>query len=167
MVKNFDELSDQSRLWVYQSDKNLSKEAIKSIEVEAESFISGWAAHGQNLLASFTVLYNHFLIIAADENFNLASGCSIDSQFRFVQELGKDLQIDFFNRMNIAFKTNEQVELIPMAQLKAEIEIGNINADSTFFDNNLKTKGELKTKWLNRAGDSWLSRYFKTQNSVL
>ncbi len=167
MVKNFDELSDQSRLWIYQSNRALTAEDVSDIEEKAASFISGWAAHGQDLLASAIVMHNHFLIIAADENFNMASGCSIDSQFRFVQDLGKAMDIDFFNRLNIAFLLQDQVELIPMSAIKQNIEEGNITADSTFFDNNLQTKGDLRVKWLKNASDSWLSRYFRTQNSVI
>ena len=167
MIKHFEEISDSARIWIYQSDRSLQKKELASIQKESGQFISRWAAHGQDLLASATILYDHFLIIAADEGFNMASGCSIDTQFRFVQELGQKMHVDFFNRMNIAFLKNDMVELIPSTKLHSEIENGNIKHDSAFFDNSISTKGDLKSIWLKKAGDSWLSRYFKSQNSVI
>lgn len=167
MITPFEKLKDSARVWIYQSDRPFTSAEVGLIEEKAGDFISSWAAHGQDLLASATIVHNHFLVIAADEDFNMASGCSIDSQFRFVQDLGANLNIDFFNRMNIAFKDNEEVMLIPMSKLKGEVETGNIHPDSTFFDNNIQTKAQLSKNWLKRAGDSWLSRYFKAQKNVV
>ena len=167
MITPFEKLSDSARIWIYQSDRPFTPEELKLIEEKAGAFITSWAAHGQDLLASTTVLHNLFLIVSADEDFNMASGCSIDSQFRFVQQLGTELKIDFFNRMNIAFLKGEGVAIIPMSQLKQEVEKGNIQPDSTFFDNNIQTKEQLDNAWLKLAADSWLSRYLKTQKNVV
>ncbi len=167
MLSPFEELSATSRVWIYQSDRALTQEEQKALLIASEQFLQQWAAHGQSLLASATIEHGHFLIIATDEGFNMASGCSIDSSFRFVQEIGGKLQIDFFNRANLAFLKNEKVQFVGMKDLKSAIAQGEIDSNSLFFDNNLKTKAELEEKWIVKASESWLSRYFQPAKSVL
>ena len=167
MVTLFDDINGSARVWIYQTGRALSSSEQELIQTKANRFISSWAAHGQDLLASATILHDHFLVISADESFNMASGCSIDGQFRFVRDLAEELSIDFFNRMNIAFLINDTIKILPMAKIKSEIENGNIHPESTFFDNNIQTIEDLKNNWVKTARDSWLSRYFKTQKNVL
>ena len=167
MLAPFEKLSLRSRIWIYQANRSLSDTEQRTILKSADSFVQQWAAHGQSLLASATVLYDHFFIIATDENFNMASGCSIDSSFRFVQESGSHLNIDFFQRTNLAFLVDNKVELIQMNALKQAIEDGRISEETSFFDNNIHTKSELETQWIVNAGESWLKRYFQTTKSVL
>lgn len=167
MLASFEKLSPNSRVWVYQSDRALTDSEQKNLLTSAESFIQQWAAHGQSLLASATIRYNHFLIIATDEGFNMASGCSIDSSFRFVQEAGSNFDVDFFQRTNLAFLMDGSVTLCQMTQLKESIEDGKVGYETLFFDNNIQTKSELDTKWIVNAGESWLKRYFQATKSVL
>ncbi|MFY0593164.1 hypothetical protein [Roseivirga sp.] len=167
MLSPFENLSAKARIWIYQADRRIDQKEEQTILSGAEKFITEWAAHGQSLLASAAVFHGYFLVIATDENFNLASGCSIDSSFRFVQQLGGELQIDFFQRTNIAFSVNGEVKLIPMSKIKEEVAQGNITNESFFFDNNIGDKSELEDKWLVRADKSWLKRYFQTSASVL
>lgn len=129
-------------------------------------FLKAWAAHGQDLHASGKIEYDQFLIIATDESFNLASGCSIDSSVHFVQDLGSRYSIDFFDRSKLAFLQEESVNLIALNSLKGSIEQQVVKPDSLFFQNTVQTKGELKSNWLVKAGESWLKRYFKTYVSV-
>ncbi|OEK06851.1 hypothetical protein [Roseivirga misakiensis] len=167
MLTPFDTLSPKARIWIYQADRKITASEEQTILSEAEKFIGEWAAHGQALLASAAVFHSHFLVIATDENFNLASGCSIDSSFRFVQQLGSEMNIDFFQRTNIAFSINDEVTLIPMSKIKQEVAAGRLQSENLFFDNNISDKSELAEKWLVKADKSWLKRYFQTSPSVL
>ncbi len=167
MLSPFEELSAESRIWIYQADRALSNEEQQTLLLASEQFLQQWAAHGQSLLASATIEHSHFLIIATDEGFNMASGCSIDSSFRFVQEMGDKLNVGFFDRANLAFLKNDSVQFVKMNDLKSEVANGLIQGNSLFFDNNLSTKGELEEKWIVKANESWLNRYFQTAKSVL
>ncbi len=167
MLSPFEKLSAASRVWIYQADKSLTQAGQDALLTASEEFLSQWAAHGQSLLASATIKHDHFLVIATDEGFNMASGCSIDSSFRFVQEMGSKLKINFFDRANLAFLDNEQVHFIAMKDMKASIASGVIDSNSLFFDNNLGTKEELEKSWIVKAEESWLKRYFQTSKSVL
>jgi len=167
MLTPFEELRPQSRIWIYQADRPIAGEEEQAMLAASETFIREWAAHGQSLLASASVLHQHFLVFATDENFNMASGCSIDSSFRFVQQLGQEMNFDFFQRTNLAFLIDNEVKIVPMSALKHEIAAGTIGEDSLFFDNNIGTKTELAEKWIVSASKSWLKRYFQSSPSVL
>jgi len=166
MLQTFTNLSPKARIWVYQSNRKITKEEQLEIKKRSELFLRSWAAHGQDLLASAEILNDYFFIIATDESFNMASGCSIDTSFRFVQELGAELQIDFFNRSNLAFLTDGTISMVDMKDLKAEITNGNITGQSEFFNNTIANKEELDSKWLVKAEESWLKRYFKAAENV-
>jgi hypothetical protein len=43
-----------------------------------------------------------------NEDIESASGCSIDSSVRFVKSLGAELNIDFFNRLNVLVIENQE-----------------------------------------------------------
>lgn len=167
MLTPFEQLRPLSRIWIYQADRPINSKEQNTMLSGAETFIHEWAAHGQALLASATVIHNQFLVFATDENFNMASGCSIDSSFRFVQGLGKEMSFDFFQRTNLAFYINQEVKLVALSGLKGEIGKGNITSDTLFFDNNINTKAELHEKWIVSAGESWLKRYFQVTPNVL
>lgn len=166
MLVSTSDLSSNSRVWIYQADRALTSDEQSIITSASNAFLKQWAAHGADLKAAAEIRFNHFLIIAADESFNQASGCSIDAQFRFVQELARDMNIDFFNRANLAFMIDEQVQLKDMKAIKSEISEGNVKAEDTFFDNTVKTIVELSTKWMVNANESWLKRYFPAVETV-
>lgn len=166
MLANFDKISDQARVWIYQADRAVSAEEKSQITANLEGFLGQWAAHGSALQAAGGILYDHFLVICIDESFQMASGCSIDSSVRFVQELGQRLGIDFFKRTNLAFELENGINLVEMPKLKAAIEAGQVKADSLFFDNNIQSKGQLESQWRVKASESWLKRYFKASLSV-
>lgn len=166
MLTDFNRLSSNSRVWIYQSDRVLTGAEQDKILNELSVFLDKWAAHGNNLMASGTILHGTFLIISTDESFNMASGCSIDTSFRFVQDLGAKMQVDFFQRMNLAFLIEGEVLILKMSDLKNKIKEGVIKNDSLFFDNTIQNKFELETNWCVKAAETWLARYFNTSVSV-
>lgn len=161
----FDELSDKSRIWIFQSGQPLIGKA-EQITQEADAFLQQWAAHGSQLKASCHVAYNHFLIIAIDEDFNMASGCSIDSMTRFVQELAKKHDVELFDRTKLAFNKEGEIVLVEMNKMKTLVAEGFFTSETLFFNNNIQTKAQLNSEWLVKPEESWLNRYFAVAKSV-
>lgn len=159
-------MGDNSRVWIYQSDRPINTKEKQSILLDSEQFLKQWAAHGSDLKASGAILHDHFLIICTDESFNLASGCSIDSSVHFVQNLGQKYDIDFFQRTNLAFWENEGIKMVKLNELKQLVANGEISADSLFFENTIQVKSQLETQWRVKASETWLKRYFKATLSV-
>jgi len=160
MLVSFDKISENARLWIYQADRKLEQSEIALLNEELESFMNQWAAHGAALEASHTIMHNQFVVIAVDENSNMATGCSIDSSVHKMQELSKKLGVDFFDRTKIAFILNDEIFLESLSNLKSKVDEGIIKEDTPVFNNLVKSKKELETSWVVPAKNSWMSRYF-------
>ena len=46
------DLPDHSRVWVYQANREFSKEDCSEIKQLSENFLTGWNAHGSKLNAT-------------------------------------------------------------------------------------------------------------------
>ncbi len=160
MVISFDELPGSARLWIYQASTLLSTEQQEQISNELNTFLSGWAAHGQALTAAFEILHDRFLIIAVDEVGQKATGCSIDASVHVLQNIGESMGVDFFDRTQIAFLDENEVFLAPISEVKQKIGSGRIHKETLTFNNLVANKDDFDEKWSVKAEDSWLSRYF-------
>ena len=160
MLIPFEDLAPHSRIWVYQANRMLSQEDQQHIRDAATQFFEGWQAHGKDLRCGFSLEYDQFLVIGVDEQFNMATGCSIDASVHLIKSLEQALNLNFFDRMQIPFLQEGKVSLLPMQQIPAEVEAGAVKPDSLTFNNLVKNKAEFDSQWRIAAKDSWLSRYF-------
>jgi len=163
MFVEFEKMPDDARIWIYQSDRNLSNSEIDMITTKCVEFLAQWAAHGSGLESSTKVFNNRFLIICVDENKAMASGCSIDSSVHFVQSLGNSMNIDFFKRTEVAFLVEDMVVIESLEDIKNNLTSAKITGDSLTYNNLLQKKSDLADKWIIPCKDTWLNRYFKTQ----
>ncbi len=159
MITSLQNMPENARVWVYQSDRELTTDEKLNIGEQTIAFLSQWAAHGQALQAAFEIRDNRFLVIAVNEQVHAASGCSIDASVAFVRSLGQTFQIDFFNRTNVAFIVNNEVQIVPLPHLKAKIQNGEIPENSLVVNNAITTKRELDTIWKAPLAQSWAARY--------
>ena len=150
-----------ARVWVYQSDRELSPEEIKLVAAKTSDFIESWTAHQQTLHASFEIRHSRFLIIMIDEKQATASGCSIDKSVHFVNQLEKDLNLSFLNRMIYAYRAGELVKSLRQDDFQKAIDRKEITADTMVFNNLVSTKAELDSLWMVPLAESWHSRIFE------
>jgi hypothetical protein len=155
-MKKFSELSPLSRVWVYQSDRTLTESEVSEIQLLSAAFVSHWTAHGSMLMASADVFYCRFLVLVADENQVLASGCSIDKSVAFVKDLEKYFSLNLLDRMNIAYLENNELRTFPFQELENLAEAGVITPDTLVFNNLVKTLSELKHNWIVKISNTWL-----------
>ena len=92
MYVPFETLPENSRIWIYQSDRKFSDDEINEIEAALKTFTENWAAHGTGLEASFITKYNRFIILAVNQEAQASTGCSIDASVHFIQELEKNMK---------------------------------------------------------------------------
>lgn len=159
MFVEYDQLPNNSRVWVYQSDREFSSEEMEFISKNAIAFINQWTRHGSDLKGSFAIKYNQFLVLAVDEGFNNVSGCSIDASVHFVQELEKALQVDMMDKMNISFKVGDHINIVKMNSFREYVKQKKINAETVVFNNMVSTKDELENGWEVPAEKSWHKRF--------
>src|SRR5688500_17045791 len=118
MFVDFEQMPAHAKVWVYQANRTLDKKTQKVILDNLKKFIQEWDAHGKTLKGSAILLYNLFLILAVDEEYNQASGCSIDKSVHYLKELGDHLDVDFFDRSKQAFVQNGGIVLENFRNLK-------------------------------------------------
>ena len=156
MLVDFKLLSDSSKLWVFQSDKIISPSNQKILINEISPFLTNWSSHGAEIKSSFEIRYDLFLIISVDEEINSASGCSIDKLTNFIIQISNEIGVDFFNRLNVAYKSDsEKINLRSLSDFKTLISEGKINEESIVFNNLIKTKKDYIKQWEVQLKNSW------------
>jgi hypothetical protein len=96
-----------ARLWVFVGDRKMSATEISWLNESLTQFVSSWQTHGKSLDAVGFVLHEAAMVIVANENAVKASGCSMDKINHLVKDVGRQLSIDFFNRMNVLLPHTE------------------------------------------------------------
>lgn len=159
MFAPFETLADSARVWIYQASRKFTETEKSTISDTLTAFTHSWVAHGNLLKTSFAILYDQFVVLAADENFNEASGCSIDSSVRIIGQLDQQFALDLFDRTKIGFLKGEHIEMIPLNELPNALAEGRWKQNSLFFNNVVESKGQLKNGWITPANQTWLKRY--------
>jgi hypothetical protein len=158
MYVPFNELEDSARVWIYQAGRPFSEVEKNAISEMLSAFTHQWVAHGNPLKTSFQIFHDQFIVMAADENFERASGCSIDGAVRTIKEIDKKYSLNLFDRTKVAFLKNT-ILTINQTDLSKALEKGIWRQDTPTFNNVLNTKGDLNSKWVVPANQTWLNRY--------
>ena len=159
MYVPFDSLPSTTRVWIFQSKRPFSDREMEIMTDRLKEFTNEWNVHGVPLNTSFLLLHRQFVVLAADEREQSASGCSIDSSVRILKHLEQSLGLSLFERDEVAFKTAEGIRTIPLANLKEDFANGIIDKDTLTFYNLVNTKAQLESEWLVPSKDTWLKRY--------
>jgi len=159
MWVNFEDLSSTSRVWVFQSNQSLTKDMQAAIDLELHQFIDKWSTHGSPMHASHLLLHDCFVLIAADEQKQMASGCSIDSFTGLFKAFGTKYAVSFFDRFSIAYKQGEQVLVCPTNEFKSKIKLGEIHGTTIVYNNLITSKSDLLDAWELPLERSWQKRY--------
>jgi len=158
----FDSLPSTARIWIFQSSRKFTFEEKNILTRHLQTFTDSWVTHGHSMQASFQIAFDHFVVLAADEAYMAASGCSIDSSVHAVKAAGDQIGVDFFNRNLVAFQTDADIDLIPLDQLKTTQAAGRWNAQTFTFNNLIATKAQL-SQWRVPAGSTWLKRHLSQE----
>jgi len=153
-------LSDNSRVWIYQSSRALSDTEVEKLNALCDEFTTQWAAHGQNLVAKHRVYFNRFVCLFVDETAHGASGCSIDSSVRFIKSLEREMKIVLMSRTEVAFMIDQTVQIIPLNEIPEAVASGSIHAHTAGFNNTVSTVKEMQQDWSTPASKSWVARFF-------
>lgn len=156
----FENLPDESRVWIYQSNRKFSDDEVTEINQDLTIFLNQWAAHGTSLEASFQIKYNRFIIIAVNQEVQAATGCSIDESVRFIQQLEQKHKVELLDKMNVTYKSGEFIAFKTLIDFKKMAKEKAVNENTIVFNNLVNTLGEWHEYWEVPAKDSWHSRFF-------
>ena len=152
--------SENSRVWIYQADRNLSAEELRPIQERLDAFTATWEAHGKVLKAAAAIQYNRFIIFMVDEAQAPVTGCSIDKSVALLKGLEQEFHLNLFDRMQIAYRDENGIQACSKAAFEALIATGLVTADTVVFNNLAQTYGALQTAWEVPAKQSWHNQLF-------
>tara|TARA_B100001173_G_scaffold247177_1_gene217603 strand:- start:173 stop:655 length:483 start_codon:yes stop_codon:yes gene_type:complete len=155
MYVSFNLLPPNAKVWIYQSDRNLSNIDIELIEREVKLFLNNWSSHNKEIESSFEIRYNRFLIIGLNENINSASGCSIDKSLNFIKDLQSLLKVNFLNRLDVAYKTGNDINSISLSEFQTMIREKKLSKDSIVYNNMISSKQSYINNWETTIENSW------------
>jgi hypothetical protein len=156
------QFSQHSRVWIYQSNRQLNDAEANRLQQQLGNFTTGWTAHNHQLKAKAELRYNRFIILMVDESQAGASGCSIDKSVNFLHQVAKEYGIDLFDRFNLAYRDGEEVLSTNRAGFEDLLKQGVINNETIVFNNLVQNLAELETKWEVPFKDSWHPRLFQS-----
>ena len=161
MVVNFDKISDESRIWIFQSNRLISDLDIESLEKQIDVFLCSWTSHGNQLMVASKIKYNLFIIIALDQSCSTASGCSIDKLVSFIKNIENDYQISLLDRLDISFRDKNKISVLRLDDFKRKILEKKINNDTIVFNNLINLKSDLANNWEIPLNRSWHQKLIK------
>lgn len=159
MFVEFNAISDEARVWIYQANRSFSETELEEIKAKLSNFITQWTAHGSDLQASFEIKYRRFIILAVDQEAQAATGCSIDASVRFIQQLEKEYNVDLMDKMNVSYKQGEYVAYKDLKDFRKMAKDKAVTANTIVFNNLVTTKAEFLENWEVPARDSWHGRF--------
>lgn len=154
------DFADGSKVWVYQSNRQLTLPEVLQIDELLENFTNTWTSHGAVVKGWGRLLFGQFIVLMADETAAGVSGCSTDSSVRLIKSIEQDFNINLFDRQTLAFIVKERIQLFPLQQLNIAIENELISKDTPYFNNIVQTKQELVGQWITPVKNTWLAKRF-------
>jgi hypothetical protein len=155
------QFSEHSRVWIYQSDRELPDAQVTQILDQLSRFAAEWTAHNNQLKAKAEIRYNRFLILIVDETQAGASGCSIDKSVNFMKKLEQQFGINLFDRFNLAYREGEKVLSLPRQGFEELLKEGKINKQTIVYNNLVQNLSELDKSWEVPFKDSWHIQLFR------
>ncbi|MFO0356767.1 MAG: hypothetical protein ACK50A_07425 [Sphingobacteriaceae bacterium] len=146
------------KVWVYLSDKELKGDLHQSVLKAGESFVLNWKAHDVPLSASFEIINDRFIVVKVDETQYNASGCSIDKLLRLIKQLETDHQLQLLNRLLVAYKSDNGIEVVHSTKVKDLLSSKNLNENSLIYNVASSNSVEFKN-WEQPLKETWLKKY--------
>jgi len=159
MLTDFKNLPDDSRVWIYQTNRKFTEEEVTEIETKTASFLKEWTAHGSDLQAGFEIKHNRFIVIGLNQSIATASGCSIDASVRFIQTLEKEYNVDLMDKMNVTFYSGDYIAHKPLSDFRKMAKSKSVSKNTIVFNNLVNTKEEYLENWEVPAKESWHNRF--------
>jgi len=159
MIVDFQNMPDDSRIWTYQSDRDLLESEIAIINDKASSFLNTWQAHGKDLECSYSIINKRFIVIAVNENVNPIGGCSIDYSLQLINDISESINLNLLNRLVVNYKKDNKISSVSLNDLKKKIKDGTFSSETIIFNTAISKKAELLDNFEIKIRSSWLSKF--------
>ncbi len=157
MLVDYNDLSENSKVWIYPSSRKFYPQEIEEIIDKLNYFVYNWK-EDTDFKASYQFLYNRFIIFCVDEHSNISSA-DIDKQVGFILELQAQYKVELLDKMNVCFKQGDYTQYKDLKEFKKLIKNKSVNEKTIVFDNLVQNKYELKHFWEVPISESWYNRF--------
>ncbi|PJJ75770.1 hypothetical protein BXY57_1358 [Thermoflavifilum aggregans] len=148
--------SSDSRIWIFQAHRPLTENETEWLRAQLKPWVTDWKAHAEPVKGWAEVLFQQFMIFVADTAVVPVSGCSMDKLMRFVQRLGHALQVNWFDRLQIALWQNGKISSYPLDKIEEMWASGQLDADTFYFNNTIQTLAAWRDSWILPLQEGWL-----------
>ncbi len=159
MYQPFEQMPEHSRIWIYPCNRKFSEEEKNKINQLLTEFCENWQTHGSAMVASFNIVHDRFIIVAADQEVLAASGCAIDKQVVLILQIEKELDVVLLDKMNVTYKTGEFFAHKSLVDFKRLVKEKAVNAETIVYNNLVNNIAEWHDNWEIPMKDSWHSRF--------
>ena len=160
----FQDLPDESRIWVYGFKKILTPDEYNFVRTRLEQFKKEWMYHGNSVTGDYEIVENRFVIIATND---AISGCSIDSSVAVFKEFKQNAGLDALDQSLVFYRADKETKAVNRAEFQKLADDGKINNETRVFNlliNHLGAykQGHFETKF----EKSWHCKVFKLAEGV-
>jgi hypothetical protein len=160
MLRELIALPMESKVWIYQADRELTYDEVDEVRLELFDFAQAWSSHGTPVDAYANVFHRRFFVFVADEANLGVSGCSIDSSVHLVKSIDSRFGLNLFDRLLYTYLDEEEyVQTIHHIDFRQSYEANLINKETLMFDNLVATKSEFLNDWLKPLAKSWHAKF--------
>lgn len=148
MFVPFEEMPAYAKVWLYPCSENLRQDQRDAISKDIEAFVEEWLSHKRIVKGSGGIVSDRIIFLTADEEVVDVSGCSIDSSVRFIKSLEDRYQIQCFDRTQMIYQSNGQVNSLHFRNIASVVESGDLNEDDLVFNIQANTVAQLQQAWI-------------------
>lgn len=160
MLTNYDDLPEDSKVWIYPSSRKFYPTEIEGLEEKIKSFIGSWSQDGVVIQASYLLKYNRIITVFTSSE-QAISTTAINELVAFIIKLQQEYEVELLDKMNVCFKQGEHVQYKDLKSFKTLIKGKAVNKNTIVFDNLVTTKSEFEEFWEIPVTESWYKNLFK------
>jgi hypothetical protein len=148
------------KVWIYTSPAPFSEDQQLLLKKLSETFLNQWESHGAAVRGGVEVLYNHFIIVIADNCDGHLCGRAQDAQVRLMKEMEEAAQCSLLNRMLIGYKlSNSAVKVNTLQDFGTYLQTIENPDKLIVFDTTVTNYGDFVTRFEAPLSTTWMNRF--------
>jgi hypothetical protein len=144
-------------IWIFQLGSAPVEASKATLLQELDAFIAVWKAHGSPVPGTAELRHDRFVVVQAEPDH--ASGCSIDSMTKGVQEILSRHGLEVLGAERVFYRASDgSIQHIDFKEAKAAIADGRLQAGTILFDSTLGNSNDL-SRWEVPMEQTWMARF--------
>jgi len=156
MITNYQNLSEEAKVYIYPSSRKFYPNEIDSLEDKIKDFLVNWTPFS----TSFKIPYNRFLVFFLEEDASVTTEL-LDALASFIFQLEKEHNLTLLDKINVCFKQGEYVQYQEMKRFREMIKNKSVSKKTIVFNNFIQNKFDFENNWEIPITESWLSHLIK------